>query len=177
MRYPDSRKALQVAERFADGKATLGELRAARALAKTAARQAHDDEWEDEARAKFCWDEAYEATRKAMYAADAAVQCVTEEVDVEQIPEGVLLPDLIREIFGNPFQWKIVDPVWLSWNDGSAHRMAEVIYETGSFEMLPILADDLEEAGCSDPAILLHLRGPNDHVRGCWALDLLLAKE
>jgi hypothetical protein len=40
-----------------------------------------------------------------------------------------------------------------------------------------ILADALEEAGCTDAAILSHLRGPGPHVRGCWVVDLLLGKE
>ena len=37
-------------------------------------------------------------------------------------------------------------------------------------------ADALEEAGCDDAAILDHLRSPGPHVRGCWALDMLLGK-
>ena len=46
-----------------------------------------------------------------------------------------------------------------------------------AFERLPILADALEEAGCTDAAILGHLRGPGPHVRGCWVIDLLLGKK
>jgi hypothetical protein len=34
----------------------------------------------------------------------------------------------------------------------------------------------LEEAGCADEQILAHLRGPDLHAPGCWALDLLLGK-
>ena len=41
---------------------------------------------------------------------------------------------------------------------------------------LAVLADALEEAGCPDRTILDHLRGPGPHVRGCWAVDLLLGK-
>ena len=39
---------------------------------------------------------------------------------------------------------------------------------------LAVLADALEEAGCTDADLLRHLRTPAVHVRGCWALDLLL---
>jgi hypothetical protein len=39
---------------------------------------------------------------------------------------------------------------------------------------LVVLADALEEAGCQDWEFLAHLRGPGPHVRGCWALDLIL---
>ncbi|MBY0230451.1 MAG: hypothetical protein K2W96_14295 [Gemmataceae bacterium] len=42
---------------------------------------------------------------------------------------------------------------------------------------LAVLPDALEEAGCTDEAILSHLRSPGPHVRGCWALDLILDKK
>jgi len=55
--------------------------------------------------------------------------------------------------------------------------MAQMIYENRSFGILAILADALEEAGCADTDILDHLRGPGPHVRGCWAVDLILGKQ
>ena len=42
---------------------------------------------------------------------------------------------------------------------------------------LAVLADALEEAGCTDPDLLDHLRGPGPHYRGCWVIDLLLGKQ
>jgi hypothetical protein len=45
------------------------------------------------------------------------------------------------------------------------------------FDQLPILADALEEAGCSDETLLGHLRATEGHIRGCWAVDAVLAKE
>jgi hypothetical protein len=41
---------------------------------------------------------------------------------------------------------------------------------------LSVLADALEEAGCTGPDILNHCRRPGVHVRGCWVVDLLLGK-
>jgi hypothetical protein len=41
---------------------------------------------------------------------------------------------------------------------------------------LAVLADALEEAGCSDADLIGHLRGPGPHVRGCWPVDLCLGK-
>ena len=41
---------------------------------------------------------------------------------------------------------------------------------------LAILADALEDAGCTDEVILNHLRSPGPHIRGCFVLDLLLDK-
>jgi hypothetical protein len=42
---------------------------------------------------------------------------------------------------------------------------------------LAVLADALEEAGCADAGLLGHLRSRGPHVRGCWALDLILGRE
>jgi hypothetical protein len=42
---------------------------------------------------------------------------------------------------------------------------------------LAVLADALEEADCTDQETLGHCRLPGEHVRGCWALDLILGKE
>jgi hypothetical protein len=39
------------------------------------------------------------------------------------------------------------------------------------------LADGLEDAGCTDAELLGHLRGPGPHVRGCWAVDLVLNRK
>jgi hypothetical protein len=55
--------------------------------------------------------------------------------------------------------------------------LAQGIYDERAFERLPILADALEDAGCTDAAILVHCRGPGPHVRGCWVVDLILGKQ
>ncbi len=78
------------------------------------------------------------------------------------------------DIFGNPFRPVTFDPAWRS---STAVGVAETIYADRTFDNLPILADALQDAGCDHPDILSHLRGPGPHVRGCWALDLVLGKE
>jgi hypothetical protein len=42
---------------------------------------------------------------------------------------------------------------------------------------LAVLSDALEEDGGSDGSILDHLREPGPHVRGCWALDVILGEK
>ena len=42
---------------------------------------------------------------------------------------------------------------------------------------MPILADALEDAGCDNEHLLGHCRGPGPHVRGCWVVDLVLARD
>jgi ATP-dependent Clp protease ATP-binding subunit ClpA len=69
-----------------------------------------------------------------------------------------------------------IDPSWLSWNDGTVVKMARGIYEEQRWEELPILADALEEAGCTDREILDHCRRPGSHASLCWVLVLLLGK-
>jgi hypothetical protein len=41
---------------------------------------------------------------------------------------------------------------------------------------LLVLADALEDAGCTDTDLLGRCRRSGQHVRGCWVVDLLLGK-
>jgi hypothetical protein len=51
------------------------------------------------------------------------------------------------------------------------------IYEDRAFDRMPILADALQDAGCDSDDVLNHLRDTTaTHVRGCWALDLVMGK-
>jgi hypothetical protein len=84
---------------------------------------------------------------------------------------------LLRDLLGGPARPARLDRSWLAWGGGAVRQLAEAIYGEGRFEDLPVLADALEDAGCADAEILGHLRGPGPHVRGCWAVDLLLGKE
>jgi hypothetical protein len=81
---------------------------------------------------------------------------------------------LVRDIFGNPFRPAAVSPRCLS---EPVISLARAIHTDRAFDRLPILADALEEAGCTDAEILNHCRGPGPHVRGCWVVDLVLGKE
>jgi hypothetical protein len=83
---------------------------------------------------------------------------------------------LLRDIFGNPFRPAVIDPAWLQWNDAAIPRLAQAIYDDRRFDNLPILADALEEAGCTSGVILEHCRGPGPHVLGCWVVDAILGK-
>jgi hypothetical protein len=87
---------------------------------------------------------------------------------------------LLRDIFGNPFRPVSLAPAWLK---PSVRDLAQSAYDnrvlpSGLLDStrLAVLADALEEAGCDNQDILSHLREPRPHVRGCWAVDLVLAK-
>jgi ATP-dependent Clp protease ATP-binding subunit ClpA len=70
--------------------------------------------------------------------------------------------------------WYTIDPAWLSWNGGTIPKIARVIRQERRWQDLPVLADALEEAGCTDQEILGHCRQAGQHGRGCWVLELLL---
>ena len=85
---------------------------------------------------------------------------------------------LLLEILGNPFR-----PVTAraTWRTLTVRALAHSAYQnraprTGHLDptALAILADALEEADCTESALLDHLRSPGPHVRGCWALDVVL---
>jgi hypothetical protein len=69
-----------------------------------------------------------------------------------------------------------LNPV-LTWNDGTVPRIAQHIYDERRWNDMPILGDALLDAGCDDEELLSHCRGDGPHVRGCWAVDLILNKD
>jgi hypothetical protein len=87
-----------------------------------------------------------------------------------------IMTDLVREVLGNPFWPPRIDPGWLLWNHGAVKHIAEQILVTGNFTDMPILADALEDAGCTDEELLRHCRKEHPHVPGCWALDAILGR-
>lgn len=166
-------RAMTVAERYAEGEAGDAERQAARqniedgggAVAWTAfAALAHP------CRAAEAGNSAVLAAVWALGEKTAAARAVRKELRVWQ--RGA-----VRDLFGNPFRPSSIEPDWLAWNGRAIARMARDIYERAAFERLPLLADALEEAGCTDAALINHLRDDGLHFRGCWALDLLLGKE
>lgn len=81
---------------------------------------------------------------------------------------------LLREVIGNPFRPAALNPACLAWEGGTVPDLALRIYDGGRFAEMPYLGDALEEAGCTSAEVLGHCRGPANHVRGCWVLDLVL---
>lgn len=186
------RKALQVAERFADGEVDSQKMNAAWDAAESAL---------DSLRANSLPDAllpSLDTLRAVSWAARAAAATLEQEAIVAairtseavvKVAEEVAAWDgpwaariwaraaLLRDIVGNPFRTISIDPEWLIRNDATVRKIAQQIYSDRSFGDLPILADALIDAGCHDEEVLNHCRQTGGHVRGCWALDLLLGKE
>jgi hypothetical protein len=76
----------------------------------------------------------------------------------------------------HPAHAVVLSSEWLHWQDETVKKVAWSLVEEKAFDRLGILADALEDAGCTDEVILSHLRSPGPHARGCWALDLALGK-
>jgi hypothetical protein len=149
-----SRRAVEVAERYAEGQATERELTAAR----NAATEVHGGLPSNEAR--HC------CVSEAMFAAEI----IARPQDAIAAPQKAAI---LRCIVGNPFR---PGALGLCGHWGGAYRVAEdaaratarSIYDDRRFEDLPILADALEEAGCTDAALLGHCRATKiPGVRRC----------
>jgi hypothetical protein len=166
---PASAAALAVSERYADRRAKISELRVAlRNAGPPAGDYSHYSRAELDRylaeHAVLC-NAAFNAELVSEYALKAAQSRGTEQR---------AQCDLLREVFGNPFRKVRIRKAWLT---STVRQLAEVIYAENAFGDLPILADALEEAGCQDRDILGHCRSLGSHVRGCWAVDLVIGKK
>lgn len=173
-----SRDAVVVAEHFAEGLVGASELQ----LAEENARIAHAEAFRRKGKVGACgeWAAQYAATPDAWKAAENAsnfAYVAAGDPVSDPGPEKAVQADLARCIFGPlAFRPITIDPAWLSWNDNTVRRIAQRIYDERKFEDMPVLADALEESGCSNQEVLEHCRGPGPHVRGCWVLDSILGK-
>jgi hypothetical protein len=175
-----SRSVVKLSERYADGQRSLRELQAARlaapvvnVLSRLRARLPQDTA---AVRAELEASELAHSTAAAAAwdVASAALACLRRSEHLGY--RGADFAPYVRDIVGNPFRPTSLDPRLLEWNGRVAANLAEDAYQRHSFRRLPLVADTLEDAGCTDAALLGHLRGPGPHVRGCWALDLVLGK-
>jgi hypothetical protein len=189
------RPAVEVAERCAEGLATEAERREAFVAAGEANEEPIDlsNYW-----AGYCAYRAVETPSEydhpTSWKEDAAAWVVQTAHRPRAWIEGrwdatvvrdekSQITDTIRDIFGNVFRTISISPAVLAWNDAVVVRLAQAVYDerdmpAGTLDSgrLAVLADALEEAGCTSEDILGHLRGAGPHVRGCWPVDLCLGK-
>jgi hypothetical protein len=165
--------AVAVAERYADGLASDEDLVSARRGVP------FPDNFSEWVLRLSAYDGAWEG-----------VGYVTSAIDLIKIDPDALrhfplpLDDLVkrtvlllRDIFGPlPFRPMTIAPDVLAWNDGTVRRIAEGIYEEPAFDRLSVLADALRDASCDAEELLTHCRSEGPHVKGCWAVDLILGR-
>jgi hypothetical protein len=191
----DSRSlaAVEVAERFADGRVSRKEV----SLAAAAAWQAFEDawqEWLDAPKVGGCgplvesWGPAAAAalllSSQAGNFGGAGLCRLPANSDAPDYrayrKRGLWQVRVMRCIFGNPFRPVTLDA---ALRTPETLALAQAAYDnrklpasTLASRGLTVLADALEEADYTDADILGHLRGPGPHVRGCFVLDTLLDK-
>jgi hypothetical protein len=119
----------------------------------------------------ICFEEAYHCAHDGSFAAVAALP------EAEQEAERAAQCRLLRDIAGpRPFRRLRLEAGRRACQNEVPAGIAARIYQERAFDRLPVLADALEDAGCADADLLAHCRGSGEHVRGCWAVDLLLGK-
>ncbi len=172
---PWSRSAVAAAERVADSATAADRLDLARHRMRPAASSQASSLLRAFALAaaavvaEDAGTAAVEASRWARYAR----RC--QPAPPDDGPEEAAQAEFLRDLFGNPFRPPpVFDP---GWRTSQVVALARGAYELSAFDQLPILADALEDAGCADEQLLDHGRGPATHVRGCWLVDLILAKK
>jgi hypothetical protein len=197
LKDPRSQRAVEVAERYADSQCELEEMGEA---CESAWDVIHDleqtdgDDWPEQveyaaadaaAQASCIGDadcpylcRAVDTTRSVTDLARYAMLAAGPDSDAPaaEKAEQRIHASLLHDIF-NPFRPVRLSRAWLAWEGGTAPKIAQGIYADHAYERLPILADALEEAGCTNTDILSHCRSAGPHVRGCWVIDLLLGKQ
>ena len=165
------REYVEAAERYALGTGLKKDLAPLRGRVHEAFNNSL--RWPDRASAAQA---AMMVTNTTRFCAWKAASAAGEKGRVAHRRERHAQADLLREVMGNLYRAVAVEPAWLTWNGGAVPKMAQAVLAEARFSDLPILADALQEAGCEEAELLGHLRGPGPHVRGCWAVDLLLGK-
>jgi len=192
LRDSRSRHAIELTERFADGKATEEERQNAWV---EAVKAQNDAPWDADLPARAAsWTLLRDIVVVVPNIVQAVIRSFARKAASDAASNGAFkkvrsrreqavfeargaLSELIREVFGNPFRITTVDPAWLVSKESAVRHLAEAIYEERRWEDMPILADALEDAGCDDEEMLRHCREPHRHTLGCWVLDLLLGNE
>jgi hypothetical protein len=199
-----SRRAVEIAEQYVDGLATLPELTAAHDKAKIAYNDGSDAFYGF--RTDIMRPHSVAPHGAALHAADpsgglwiaAAADSAAysvfkpnsfphdeEEANAAVAPERAAQAVLLRDILGRlPFCPRpSLDLFSITSAGGTLRLLAQSAYDghqlpegTLAPDLLAVLADALEEAGCRDQSVLDHLRSPGTHVRGCWPLDLILGR-
>ena len=164
---PLSRKAVEIGEKYADGEATETDLAEACLEACKLYKIGDVVSWP--------WLASSAAT-PGLFDFDALLS-LSNDAAMASEDESAHHCHLLREIIGNPFRPMTIDPAWLTWSPSTVVNMIQTIYDDLAFDRMPLIADTLEQAGCTNNDILQHCRQQGEHVRGCWVLDMLLGKK
>jgi hypothetical protein len=170
----EGRYAVEVAERLADGRCTEAERAAAFQAAGGDLSAVYTQADCIPAKALVDGELGYyllDAVSSVTMVADAEGLTIPPMPRDRSAAERAAVAHLIRDVYGNPYHPVAADP---GWRTEAAVGLARGMYDTRDFGPMPVLADALEDAGCTQPDVLGHCRRPGPHVRGCWVVDLVL---
>ena len=169
-----SRMAVLAAERHADRQSSREVLSYVHSAASQGTGMVIDANGSGEERAAA--RSAFAATdRRPFFAASRACSySLTAECGG---PDSVARASLFRDIFGNPFRPATIEASLLT---PSITALAREVYEHRTLPLGHLIPERLaalaEALGPSAREVVEHLRAAGPHVRGCWAVDLLLGK-
>jgi hypothetical protein len=187
MTDPRHRRAVEAAERLADGLITEEQFKEIHH--PVMAMWAKLPSWQD-----VKWEPSHYMTGAAThlgtgagaeYAASFAARGLAYATDPDHGPGWLAVQadeervqcGIIRDLFGNPNVPFRFEADWLAGDGRYAAARAGEIYRDGDFDFLSLLADELERAGCRDSTVLDHCRRLEPHTRGCWVIDALMGRE
>jgi hypothetical protein len=166
-----SRRAVEIAEQFAEGAATERQLR----LAKGRAHRVGADMSGRPPEAQRIMEACVASLCAAPEPGFTAWVCETLTMIFAGKPDRLrMVADLVREVTDSVSRPVVFAP---AWRTDTAIALAQQMYDARDFSAMPILADALQDAGCDNEHILTHCRDTKaTHVRGCWVVDLVLSK-
>jgi hypothetical protein len=199
----DTRNAVLLSERFADGRATRADLRAAAVRMRygpaTAQLQATNAAgWASAGyREEIRWGERADLTESVWNPADAAreaAKALATKAAGRPPDGGSPVPKEWQDAYNAPYhqaraeQAELVRDIFpppgyapalrRDWRTSTVVALARTMDDTGDFSAVPILADALQDAACDDEVILDRCRAPSGvHCRGNWVVDFVLGRE
>ena len=154
---PWCKKAVEVAEKYADGEVSALKLASAHRRVVAIVRGGEDKQM-------------------ALWASSTQVEDFLEPMldylEASCKPEKwIQVPDLIRCIFGNPFQ-----PGKVKQRRETTRTLARMAYE-GKWSLTDEVARRLYQTGDEHHSVIAHLKDPCRHARGCYVLRGILGLE
>ena len=164
----DVRELVGTIERCANGLGRGRELRAAR----KAAREAHlaaRPVWTPEGYVAAAWDRSG-AVGLVVDAASVSNQLQRWGGYVGTRPVAADQVELLRDLFDNPFH---PTPLESRWFTSDVLQLARYIRAERAYDLVPMLGDALQDAGCDCAGVLGHCYETCRRVHGCWLVDAL----
>jgi hypothetical protein len=174
---PACRRAVRVAELFADGLVTVTQLGAAGRACRKAEATGRPVPVPRSRPRRY-----YQVTEHIHLVALAAltpadVRDVALDLrpwrgdSVDNDDADAARDRMLSDVFGGPWRQPELHP---PWRTAAVLRAARWAYLGRTHGRIDAVADALAAAGCDEQPLLDHCRNSEVHVRGCWALDRVL---